>query len=157
MNQFSRNLLLWVIISLAMVVLFNLFSQPYSQQASLAYSDFLAQVDRGDVKEVSIQGQVIKGKTQNDTSFQTYAPDDPGLVDHLLERKVIIKAEPPEDPPLLMTLLISWFPMLLLIGDFLHAPDAGGQRQSHVLRPFPSAHDYPGAGPRHLCRRGGRG
>ena len=119
MNQFSRNLLLWVIISLAMVVLFNLFSQPYSQQASLAYSDFLAQVDRGDVKEVSIQGQVIKGKTQNDTSFQTYAPDDPGLVDHLLERKVIIKAEPPEDPPLLMTLLISWFPMLLLIGVWI--------------------------------------
>ena len=55
LNQFSRNLLLWALISLAMVVLFNLFNQPYSSQQSLAYSDFLAQVDRGEVKDVRIQ------------------------------------------------------------------------------------------------------
>ena len=59
LNQFSRNLLLWALISLAMVVLFNLFNQPYSSQQSLAYSDFLAQVDRGEVKDVRIQGHKI--------------------------------------------------------------------------------------------------
>ena len=119
MNQFSRNLLLWALISLAMVVLFNLFNQPYSSQQSLAYSDFLAQVNSGDVKEVRIQGNKIFGQTQSGQSFETYAPNDPALVNHLLERNVGIKAEAPEEPPLAMSLLISWFPMLLLIGVWI--------------------------------------
>ncbi len=119
LNPFSRNILLWVIISLAMVILFNVFSQPYSQQHPLAYSDFLAQVDRGEVKEVRIQGQNIQGKTQDDKPFQTYAPEDANLVQHLIDRKVQVKAEPPEDSPFLVSLLISWFPMLLLIGVWI--------------------------------------
>ncbi len=119
LNQFSRNLLLWALISLAMVVLFNLFNQPYSSQQSLAYSDFLAQVDRGEVKDVRIQGHKIFGQNQSGQSFETYAPNDPALVNHLLERNVGIKAEAPEEPPLAMSLLISWFPMLLLIGVWI--------------------------------------
>lgn len=102
-----------------MIILFNMFSQPYTQQTSIAYSEFLAQVDRGEVKEVSIQGRLIKGRTHADQNFQTYAPEDAGLVPHLLERNVMINAEPPEDTPLLMSLLISWFPMLLLIGVWI--------------------------------------
>ena len=119
MNQFSRNLLLWALISLAMVVLFNLFNQPYTAQQSLAYSDFLAQVDKGEVKDVRIQGHKIFGQNQAGQNFETYAPNDPALVNHLLERNVGIKAEAPEEPPLAMSLLISWFPMLLLIGVWI--------------------------------------
>ena len=120
MNQFSRNLVLWVLISLAMVILFNLFSKPITQQQHLAYSDFLAQVDRGEIREVIIQNNTITGRTQDDRSFQTYAPEDFGLVNHLLERQVLIRAEPPEDAPILLSLLISWFPMILLIAVWIY-------------------------------------
>lgn len=119
MNQFSRNILLWVIISLAMVVLFNMFSQPYSQQSSIPYTEFLNQVDQGDVKEVNIQGRTISGQTHNNQSFQTYAPDDPGLVNHLIAKNIRINAEPPEETSLLTSILISWFPILLLIGVWI--------------------------------------
>lgn len=119
MNQFSRNLMLWAVISLAMVVLFTMFSQPQLQQQPIAYSDFIAQVDRGEIAEARIQGDSISGKTVNGTAYQTFAPNDPGLVEHMLERNVLIKAEPPEEPPLLMSLLISWFPMLLLLGVWI--------------------------------------
>ena len=119
MNQFSRNLALWATISLLMVVLFNLFNQPQTSQQRVTYSEFLQKLDKGEVAEVTIQGPKLVGKTSDGRPFQSYAPEDPGLVDRLIERKVEIKAEPVEEAPWYMTLLVSWFPMLLLIGVWI--------------------------------------
>lgn len=120
MNQFTRNLLLWGLISLAMVLVFNLFSQPqHTNQSSMTYSEFLRQAESGEVSEVAIQGNTITGKTIDGKTFQIFAPADPGLVDKLLAQKVEVRAEPAEESPWYMTLLVSWFPMLLLIGVWI--------------------------------------
>lgn len=117
MNQFTRNLILWGLISLAMVIVFNLFSQPQSSlQERMTYSEFLNQAQKGKIADVIIQGDIIKGKTTEGKSFQLYAPSDPQLVSKLIEQHVNVRAEPIEDSPWYMTLLVSWFPMLLLIG-----------------------------------------
>ena len=85
MNQFTRNLMLWGVISLAMVIVFNLFSQPqHSAQPSVTYSEFLRQAAKGEVSEVVIQGNTLTGKTTDGKSFQIYVPNDPGLVDKLI-------------------------------------------------------------------------
>ena len=116
MNQFSRNLMLWAVIVLAMVMLFNMFQQPQSGAHRVPFTEFLAKVDQGQILSVTMQGQTLIGKTTDNRSIQTYAPQDAGLVNRLIEKKVEIKAEPPEDSPWYMTILVSWFPMLLLIG-----------------------------------------
>ncbi|MFV0421799.1 ATP-dependent zinc metalloprotease FtsH [Oleidesulfovibrio sp.] len=119
MNQFSRNLVLWAVISLLMVVLFNLFSQPPGPQSQMTYTEFLSKVSQGEVVQVTIQGDKLKGQTVEGNSFQTYAPKDPALVDRLIKQGVQVKAEPQEEAPWYMTLLVSWFPMLLLIGVWI--------------------------------------
>lgn len=112
--------MLWGIISLAMVIVFNLFSQPqHSAQPSMTYSEFLRQAASGDVSDVVIQGNTITGKTTDGKSFKIYAPNDPSLVDKLIAEKVEVRAEPAEESPWYMTLLVSWFPMLLLIGVWI--------------------------------------
>lgn len=116
LNQTNRNLMLWALIVLAMVMLFNMFQQPQSGAHRIPYTEFLAQVENGQILSVTMQGNTLTGKTADNKSLQTYAPEDSGLVTRLLEKKVSIKAEPPESQPWYMTILISWFPMLLLIG-----------------------------------------
>ncbi|MDD4953040.1 MAG: ATP-dependent zinc metalloprotease FtsH [Desulfovibrionaceae bacterium] len=119
MNSFGKNLIIWAVISLLMVVLFNLFNQPRAPQMRLSYSEFLARVEKGEVLSVKIQGQKISGIMDDDKRFQTFAPDDPKLVDNLISNKVQVVAEPPEESPWYMTILVSWFPMLLLIGVWI--------------------------------------
>jgi cell division protease FtsH len=116
LNQFSRNLTLWAAIVLGMVMLFNMFQQPQGNQPKVAYTEFIEGVDQGQITEVIIQGHTLIGRTVDGKQLQTYAPQDSGLVNRLLEKKVIVKAEPPEEQPWYMSLLVSWFPMLLLIG-----------------------------------------
>jgi len=113
-------MMLWAAIALAMVMLFNMFNQPSSSSGKrMPYSEFLDRVERGGITEVLIQGHSISGRTLDGFVFQTYAPQDPGLVGKLLDKKVAVKAEPSEDSPWYMTLLVSWFPMLLLIGVWI--------------------------------------
>ncbi len=119
MNQFTRNLTLWAIIALAMVMLFNMFQQPQSTNQQVSYTEFLQQVDKGDITQVTIQGKTLIGHSIHGKNVQTYAPPDGDLVNRLMEKKVIVKAEPMDDQPWYMTLLISWFPMLLLIGVWI--------------------------------------
>jgi cell division protease FtsH len=112
-----------------MVMLFNMFNQPQSAGRKMAYSDFLERVEKGEISDVLIQGHTISGKTSEGSPFQTYAPQDAGLVDRLLSKKVTVKAEAAEDSPWYMTLLVSWFPMLLLIGVwvfFMRQMQGGG-------------------------------
>ncbi|GAU07708.1 ATP-dependent zinc metalloprotease FtsH [Desulfoplanes formicivorans] len=119
MNSFSKNLLLWAAISLVMVVLFNLFNQPQAPKFKLTYTEFLAKVKSGEVMSVKIQGPKIAGRLISDQMFSTYAPDDPQLVDTLVKNNVQVEAQPQEEAPWYMTIFVSWFPMLLLIGVWI--------------------------------------
>ncbi len=134
MNQFYRNLALWMLIALAMVFLFNTFKAQKVEQEEISFSDFNAAVDSGQVKEVTIKGQEIVGKyvegvKRDKKTFRTYAPDDPDLVKTLRAKNVKITAKPVDENPWYMTLLVSWLPMLLLIGVwifFMRQMQAGG-------------------------------
>jgi cell division protease FtsH len=119
LNSFTKNLVLWITISLVMIVLFNLFNQPQTTDSKIPYSEFINKVDNGEVLAVKIQGQKITGVLVEDKRFQTFAPDDPQLVDKLIQNKIQVVAEPKEEAPWYMTLLVSWFPMLLLIGVWI--------------------------------------
>ena len=123
---------LWVIIGLLVFVLFNLFqSAPTSgPQQQMPYSDFVAAVEQGQVSEVTIQGNNISGRFENNQAFRTYAPDDPNLISNLSAKGVRIEARAPENEGhSLINILISWFPMLLLIGVwifFMRQMQSGG-------------------------------
>ena len=119
MNQFTRNLILWGIISLLMVALFNAFSAPPTPQTKMDYSAFVQNVEEGKISEVTLQGRKILGKTMEGVAFQSYAPDDPQLVPNLVSKNVIVKAEPPEEASWLTTLLVSWLPMIIIIGVWI--------------------------------------
>jgi len=128
----GRNLALWVIIALLVFALFNLFqgSAPRGAQQPLAYSDFLSQVETGDVREVTIKGRQITGVFRDGRSLTTFAPEDPNLISKLQKHGVRIAATPADDgSPTIWSVLISWFPMLLLIGVwifFMRQMQAGG-------------------------------
>jgi len=129
--NFSRNAALWIIIILLLFALFNLFqgSSTRAPQTALPYSQFMENVENGQVQEVTIQGNNITGRLGDGRSFQTYAPDDPSLVERLRESGTQINAEPQESVNPLLSILISWFPMLLLIGVwifFMRQMQSGG-------------------------------
>ena len=132
MNNFSKNLALWVIIGLLLIALFNLFQSPSSHgpQTTLAFSDFLGEVEGGRVSDVTIQGESISGHFSDGRSFSTYAPYDPNLISRLTAHDVRISAQPiDESMPSLLGVLVSWFPMLLLIGVwifFMRQMQSGG-------------------------------
>ncbi|HEX7074982.1 MAG TPA: ATP-dependent zinc metalloprotease FtsH [Hyphomicrobiaceae bacterium] len=119
MNPHFRNFAIWVIIGLLLVALFNLFQNPAQSRRGneIPYSDFLNAVESRTVSEVLIQGNRISGKfSDNGIPFSTYAPEDPGLVERLHQQNIKIAARPSdEDVPSFLSVLVSWFPMLLLI------------------------------------------
>ena len=110
---------LWLVIALVMVLLFNLFNQPKAARQKILFSEFRLAVERGDVREVTIQGNNIYGKFSNGKEFKTYSLDDPDLVKDLMGKRVTIDARPDEQSSWWMQLIISWFPMLLLIGVWI--------------------------------------
>ncbi len=134
MNNFGKNLALWVIIGLLLIALFNLFQGsssrgPFTQRP---YSEFLSAVDRNQVQDVVVQGNQIRGHFSDGSAFQTYAPNDPNLIPKLTEKNVRITAQPLEESvhPLL-SLLASWLPFLILIGVwifFMRQMQSGGGR-----------------------------
>ncbi len=122
MKNISKNVVLWIIIGLLLIVLFNIFQgSPSSKNSSkISFSDFMAATESGNVSEVNISGNNVTGFLDDGRSFNTYAPNYPNLVDKLNERGVKITAEPSDRSmhPLL-SILLSWFPMLLLIGVWI--------------------------------------
>ncbi len=118
-----KNLIMWVIIVLLSVGLFNMFQDPSkinSEKNTLAFSKFLNEVDSGRVVEVQIQGNNISGILADGKTFKTFSPNYPELVDKLSSKGVSIVASPTEDKmPSLLGILLSWFPMLLLIGVWI--------------------------------------
>src|SRR3989337_4332942 len=125
-----------MLIALAMVFLFNTFKAQKVEHEEVSFSAFIQNGDAGKVKEVTIKGQEITGKYGDNSgkekkSFHTYAPDDPDLVKNLRGKNVQITARPLDDSPWYMTLIVSWLPMLLLIGVwifFMRQMQGGGGR-----------------------------
>ncbi|MCA3255298.1 MAG: ATP-dependent zinc metalloprotease FtsH [Alphaproteobacteria bacterium] len=119
--MWGRSLAMWIVIGLVLVVVVSVFNAPSSsgQVTQLPYSDFIAKVEEGSVKEVEIRGQNLAGRLQNDTLFQTYAPADPDLVQRLRERGVRFTAQPEERGSFLSQLIISILPFALMIGIWL--------------------------------------
>ncbi len=114
-----KNLMMWAVIVLLVVGLFQLFQNPNKNAVSdkMPFSEFLKNIEDGRVVQVEIKGNDIKGMLSDGSVFDTYAPNDPNLVEKLTSKGVNITASPLEDKmPSLLGVLLSWFPMLLLIG-----------------------------------------
>ncbi len=118
-----KNLLMWAIIVILTIGLYNMFKNPQNSTSSknkIIFSNFLNEVENGRVVQVEIQGKNIKGVLSNGTQFTTYAPDDPNLIEKLNDKGVSISASPlDEKMPSLFGILLSWFPMLLLIAVWI--------------------------------------
>ena len=131
MNNFYRNLSLWVVIGLVVILLYNLFSVRPQPVTDLVYSEFLSRIELGEVEEVLLKGRNILGKFHDGTQFATYSAEDPDLVSYLREKEIRIVAEPSQDSPWYVTIFVSWFPMLLLIAVwifFMRQMQAGGSK-----------------------------
>ena len=130
MNQFYKNLALWLVIGIVLVALFNIFNKPIVIQSEVIFSDFMDQVEQGQVIEVMIRGDNITGKYIDGQAFETTAPPkDPDLIKVLREKNIRIVVVAPEQTSWYMSILISWFPMLLLLGIwifFMRQMQAGG-------------------------------
>ena len=118
-----KNLAMWAVIVLLTVGLYNMFKNPQrsvNQKNTIIFSEFLDEVDNGRVVQVEIQGNNIKGIMSNGDRFTTYSPNDPNLIEKLSEKGVSISAAPLEEKmPSLLGILLSWFPMLLLIAVWI--------------------------------------
>ncbi len=128
-QNFYKNLALWLVVGLIVVVLFNLWKQPGKAQRDASFSEFLYAVENGQVEHVTIQGQYVFGRFTDGSEFRTYAPNDPGLITALRQKGVSITARPEDGNPWYMTVLLSWFPMILLVGVwvfFMRQMQAGG-------------------------------
>ena len=129
MNPFYKNLALWIVITLMMIMLYNLFNQQHLTETSISYTEFLAMVDSERVSDVVIQGQELYVTDSNHNRFKIYAPQDSDLIKILREKGVSINAKPESESPWYMSVLVSWFPMIVLIGVwifFMRQMQAGG-------------------------------
>jgi cell division protease FtsH len=126
-----KNILLWVVIAVVLMAVFNSFGPRTAPTAQIPYSQFLADVKQGSIAEASIDGRTIQGKTATGETFTTFSPetDNSVMIGELLNNGVEVEGQPPEKQSLLMQIFISWFPMLLLIGIwvfFLRQMQGGG-------------------------------
>jgi cell division protease FtsH len=123
-NDLVKNLLTWAIIAVVLMSIFNHYASVSTQPNELTYSDFLEQVRNGQITEVHIQsdssGHTIRGRYSSGSEFSTRGPQDPKLVDELLENNVEVTAEPPAQRSVLMDLIINIIPVLLLIGLWVY-------------------------------------
>ncbi len=117
----AKNLILWVIIAIVLMSVFNNFGPRTTPIQQVAYSQFLHNVNNGQVTRVVIDGRTIRGVLSSGDKFTTYSPetDNRSMIGDLLKNGVQIQAQPPEQHSLLMQIFISWFPMLLLIGVWI--------------------------------------
>ncbi len=118
-----KNLAMWAVIVFLTIGLYNMFKNPQrsiNQQNNIIFSEFLSEVENGRVVQVEIQGNNIKGIMSNGEKFMTYSPNDPNLIEKLSDKGVSISAAPIEEKmPSLLGVLLSWFPMLLLIAVWI--------------------------------------
>ena len=118
-----KNLVMWAVIVFLTIGLYNMFKNPQSsisQKQNIIFSEFLSEVENGRVVQVEIQGNNIRGIMSNGEKFTTYSPNDPNLIEKLSDKGVSISAAPlDEKMPSIFGILLSWFPMLLLIAVWI--------------------------------------
>src|SRR3989475_252466 len=125
-----KNLVIWLVIGLVLMTVFNQFNTRQAAQAPMEYSEFLEEVKAGRIAKVTIEGRQLKATTAEGKRVTSYSPGDIWLVSDLLKYGVKIEAKPEEEPSLLMNIFVSWFPMLLLIGVwifFMRQMQGGGR------------------------------
>ncbi len=119
MNDVAKNILLWIVIAFILMSVFSNFGEQQQAVKPLEYSQFIRDVQDGRVERVTIEGNEITGWSADGQRFNTFAPNDPGLIPDLLNSGVAIEAKPPAKQSMLTQIFISWFPMLLLIGVWI--------------------------------------
>ena len=130
MNNMLKNLVIWLVIGLVLMTVFNQFNARQSVQAPMEYSQFLDEVRAGRISKVTIEGRQLKATTTEGKRVTSYSPGDIWMVSDLLKYGVKVEAKPEEEPSLLMNIFVSWFPMLLLIGVwifFMRQMQGGGR------------------------------
>jgi cell division protease FtsH len=131
LSPFFKNLALWLVIGLIMVLVFNIFNQSQPQEKELIFSDFMAKVTKGEVAEVIVRGADIQGKLTSGEIFRSYAPDDKDMISELRQKGIRIIAKPVDGNPWYINMLLSWLPMLLFIGVwifFMRQMQGGGMK-----------------------------
>jgi cell division protease FtsH len=131
LNNLAKNLLLWLVIAVVLMSVFNNFGNRPAQTRPLEYSQFYAKVTEGRVDKVTIEGRKIQGALKGGETFTTYSPetDNRALIGDLLKNGVLVEGKPPEEQSLLLQIFINWFPMLLLVGVwvfFMRQMQGGG-------------------------------
>jgi cell division protease FtsH len=117
MNSRVKNLLFWVVVGLFMILLFNLFSVPtHAPEEEVIFSDFMAQLDKGQITKVIIKANHISAILKDGTRIRTYSAEYPDMVKVLRERNVQIEAKPPDENPWYITFLVTWGPFILFLG-----------------------------------------
>ena len=130
MNSLVKNIVVWLFVGLALMMVVNQFSAHQSRQDVLEYSQFIEEMKLGHIAKVTIDGHALRGLKSDGKSFTTYAPSDIWLVSDLLKYGVQVAAKPDEEPSMFMNIFVSWFPMLLLIGVwifFMRQMQGGGR------------------------------
>jgi cell division protease FtsH len=125
-----KNLAVWLVIGLVLMTVFNQFNNRQVAQSSMEYSQFIEEVGKGTIAKVVIEGRVLKATTTDGRKLTSYAPPDLWMVSDLLKHGVKIEAKPEEEQSFLMSIFVSWFPMLLLIGVwvfFMRQMQGGGR------------------------------
>ena len=118
-NNLFRNVAIWVVIGLVLMTVFNQFNNKQTTQNAIEYSQFIEEVKDGKISKVLMEGRNLKATTTDGKKITSYAPPDIWLVSDLLKSGVKVEAKPEEEPSMWMSALISWFPMLLLIGVWI--------------------------------------
>jgi cell division protease FtsH len=131
LNTFYKNLSMWLVIGLTMILLFNLFNKPQGTSSSLTYSEFMAKIENKSINRVRIEGDAIYGTLQDGKPFRTvYPATDAQLIPILRDAGVDITVKEVQKDSWFMTIFVSWFPMLLLIGVwifFMRQMQGGGK------------------------------
>jgi len=130
-NPFFKNIALWLVICLILLLIFNIFSQGPTNEKEFVFSDFWARVERSEVAEVTVKGNEFRGKLTDGTQFRTYVPDDRELMTDIRKKGVRIIARPVDGNPWYMQALFSWLPMLVFIGlwiFFMRQMQGGGAK-----------------------------
>jgi cell division protease FtsH len=130
LNNTIKNIAIWIMIAIVMMTLFNQFASKSAGETPMIYSQFIQEVKQGKVAKVTIEGRVLRGETNEGKKFNSYAPYDPGMMGDLLNHNVKVEAKPEQEQSLLVSILINWFPMILLIGVwifFMRQMQGGGK------------------------------
>jgi len=130
LNNLFKNLAIWMVIGVVLMTIFNQFNSRQTALSTVDYSQFLEEVKQGHISKVVIQGRTLEATTADGRKITSYAPTDLWMVSDLLKNNVKVVAKPEEEQSFLMSIFVSWFPMLLLIGVwvfFMRQMQGGGR------------------------------